>query len=85
MKANAKDIIVQSYNLVVSDETLTKWRMKNNDVSMSDEKLRAKLLKERIADLIGHAGAKDSYFIYGRGTVRYAVNVSFSVCLLISV
>ena len=52
MKANAKDIIVQSYNLVVSDETLTKWRMKNNDVSMSDEKLRAKLLKERIADLI---------------------------------
>ena len=84
MKAHAKEIIVQSYNLVVSDEMLTKWRMKNSDISMSDEKLRAKLLKERIADLVGHTGAKDSYFIYGRGTVRHAIYVSFSVCLLIS-
>ena len=85
MKANAKDIIIQSYSLVVSDEMLTKWRTKNSDVSMSDEKLRAELLKEHIADLVGHAGAKDSYFIYGRGTVRHAIYVSFSVCLLISV
>ena len=84
MKANAKDIVVQSYNLVASDEMLAKWRTKNSDVSMSDEKLRAMLLKERIANLIGHAGAKDSYFIYGRGMVRHAIYVSFSVCLLIS-
>ena len=78
MKANAKDIVVLSYNLVISDEMLTKWRTQNSDVSMSDEKLRAKLLKERIASLIGHAGAKDSYFIYGRGTVRHAIYVLFS-------
>ena len=65
MKANAKDIVVLSYNLVISDEMLTKWRTKNSDVSMSDEKLRAELLKEHIADPVGHAGAKDSYFIYG--------------------
>ena len=84
MKANAKDIIVQCYNLVVNDEMLAQWRMENNGVTMSDEKLRAKLLKERIAGLIGHAGAKDSYFIYGRGTVRHAIYVSCSICLLSS-
>ena len=85
MKANAKDIIVQGYNLVISDEMLTEWRTKNSDISMSDETLRAKLLKERIADLIGHAREKDSYFIYGRGTVSRAIYVSFRFCLLISV
>ena len=84
MKAHAKEIIVQSYNLVVSDEMLTKWRMKNSDISMSDEKLRTKLLKDHIVDLIGDTESKDSFFIYGRGTVRHAIYVSFSVCLLIS-
>ena len=72
MKANAKDIIIQSYSLVVSDEMLTKWRTKNSDVSMSDEKLRTRLLKDHIVDLIGDAETKDSFFIYGRGTVSRA-------------
>ena len=72
MKAHAKEIIVQSYNLVVSDEMLTKWRMKNSDISMSDEKLRTRLLKDHIIDLIGDAETKDSFFIYGRGTVSHA-------------
>ena len=70
MKANAKDVIVQNYNLVVTDEKLSEWREVNNDVAMTDEKLRIKLLKERLTELIGTAEEKDSYFLYGRGTVR---------------
>ena len=71
MKANAKDIVVQHYNLVISDETLAQWNTENSGVSMSAEKLRTKLLKDRIKNLIGDAETKDSYFIYGRGTVGH--------------
>ena len=73
MKANAKDIIVQSYNLVVSDEMLSQWHTENRGVSMSNGNLRAKLLKDRIIDLIGDAERKDSFFIYGRGSVSHAI------------
>ena len=59
MKANAKDIVVQSYNLVVTDEMLVQWRLENSGVSMNNDKLRAKLLKGRIVDLIGDAEMKD--------------------------
>ena len=78
MKANAKDIVVQCYNLVVSDETLAFWREENNGILLSDRKLRAKLLKEHVKGLIGDTGAKDSYFIYGRGTVRHSICVLFT-------
>ena len=69
MKANAKDIVVRHYNLVISDEMLAQWHTENNGVSMSAEKLRTKLLKDRIIHLIGDVETKDSFFIYGRGTV----------------
>ena len=72
MKANAKDIVVRHYNLVISDEMLAQWHTENNGVSMSAEKLRTKLLKDRIKNLISDAEAKDSYFIYGSGTVGHA-------------
>ena len=72
MKANAKDIVIQSYSLVHRDEMLTQWRTENRGVAMSDEKIRTKLLKERITDLIGDLETKDSFFIYGRGTVGHA-------------
>ena len=42
MKANARDIVVQSYNLACSDEMLSQWRTENRRVAMSDEKIRAK-------------------------------------------
>ena len=71
MKANAKDIVVQHYNLVISDEALAQWHTENSGVSMSAEKLRTKLLKDRIKNLIGDAEMKDSYFIYGRGMVGH--------------
>ena len=61
MKANAKDIVIQSYSLVHSDEMLTQWRTENRGVAMSDEKIRSKLLKERITDLIGDLETKDSF------------------------
>ena len=72
MKANARDIVVQSYNLACSDEMLSQWRTENRRVAMSDEKIRAKLLKDRITELIGDTETKDSFFIYGRGTVGHA-------------
>ena len=82
MKANAKDIVVQSYNLVVTDEMLVQWRLENSGVSMNNDKLRAKLLKDRIVDLIGDAEMKDSFFIYGRGTVGPANFIPYhsSIC-----
>ena len=59
---------------------------------MSDDKLRAKILEglssnllincvlnafeERVTGLIGTADEKDSYFIYGGGTVSYAFHVA---------
>ena len=76
MKANAKDIVIQRYNLVVSDEMLEQWRTENIGVSMSDEKLRTKLLKDRIINLIGDVETKDSFFIYGRGTVGHATCIN---------
>ena len=75
MKANAKDIVVQSYSLVCSDEMLSQWRTENRGVSMSNGNLRAKLLKDRIMDLIGDAERKDSFFIYGRGSVSHAIHI----------
>ena len=39
MKANAKDIIIQSYNLVVSDEMLSQWRTENRGVSIIRKKI----------------------------------------------
>ena len=75
MKANAKDIVIQSYNLVISDEMLEQWRTENSGVSMSDKKLRTKLLKDRIVGLIGDAETKDSFFIYGRGTVGHTTGI----------
>ena len=72
MKAEAKNVIVSAYNLVVSDEMLSQEHARNRGASReSVEKLRAKILEERITTLIGTADQKDSFFIYGRGTVRY--------------
>ena len=72
MKYLAQAIVIQRYGLVVTDELLLQWRMKNGDVSereISNERLRAKLLKEHVADLIGPPDEPDAFFIYGRGSV----------------
>ena len=37
---------------------------------LSDEQLRQKLIGDRVTDLIGTPEKKDTFFIYGRGTVR---------------
>ena len=70
MKQIAQSIIISSYNLVASDEDLSKMRAEDRGTSrMSDEKLRAQIIEERVKSLIGSSDAKDSFFIYGRGTV----------------
>ena len=53
MKAHARDIVVQSYGLTVSDDTLLQWR-ENHDVlpKMSDARLSAKILQGFIIDLL---------------------------------
>lgn len=75
MKANAKDIVVQSYNLVHSDKMLLQWRTENRGVAMSDERIHNILIKDRITDLIGDMERKDSFFLYGRGTVGHATRI----------
>ena len=80
MKANAKDIVIQSYSLVCSDEMLSQWRTENTrGAAMSDEKIRSKLLKDRITELIGDSETKDSFFIYGRGMVGHAACIISSM------
>ena len=72
MKYLAQAIVIQRYGLVVSDEMLLQWRMKNGDVSerdISNDKLSAKIIRERIKDLIGTPDEIDGFFIFGRGTV----------------
>ena len=85
MKANAKDIVVQSYSLVCSDEMLSQWRTENTrGAAMSDEKIRSQLLKDRIMELIGDSETKDSFFIYGRGTVGHTTCIVLSslICFI---
>ena len=84
MKAHAKDIVPLAYNLVISDEMLTNWRANDSDVAsqMSDDELRAKLLQERVTGLIGTAERKDSFFIYGRGTVRHISHMKHRLSVL---
>ena len=72
MKYLAQAIVIQRYGLVVSDEMLLQWRAKNGDVSereISNDKLSAKIIRERIKDLIGTPDEIDGFFIFGRGTV----------------
>ena len=93
MKQNAQGIVIQCYGLVVTDEMLSQHRASLGASSrMSDERLRAKILKglmaallinyalrvleDRITGLIGTADKKDSRFIYSRGTVSHVFHVA---------
>ena len=71
LKALAQPIVVQKYGLVITDKDLTQWRTNRSipEREISNERLRSKLLKEHIADLIGPPDAPDAFFIYGRGSV----------------
>ena len=71
-KANAVVIVPIAFGLDPSDETVSRHRAKSRASSkeMSDEELRQKITRQRVVDLIGTAEKKDTFFIYGRGTVR---------------
>ena len=71
MKGIAKEIIVITYSLVVTDERLEQEQERNKEhgVRISDDKVWRTIIKERIIELIGDEKKKSSFFIY-EGTVR---------------
>ena len=81
MKAIAKDIIVQNYNIVATDERVAQEQEKNKErgVHISDARVRTTIIKERIIELIGDKKRKNCFFIY-EGTVRGSI--IFKVILL---
>ena len=81
MKAIAKDIVVQSYNIVATDEQVVREQEKNRErgVHSSDDRVRRTIIKQRIVELIGDEKKKTCFFIY-EGTVRHSF--IFEVLLL---
>ena len=74
MKAIAKDIVVQSYNIVATDEQVVREQEKNRerDVHTPDDRVRRSIIKQRIIELIGDEKKKNCFFIY-EGTVSCSV------------
>ena len=74
MKAIAKDVVVQNYNIVATDEQVIQEQEKNKErgVLISDVRVRRSIIKERIIELIGDEKKKNCFFIY-EGTVRKLV------------
>ena len=83
MKAIAKDIVVQNYNIVVTDERVVQEQEENKKrgVHISNDRVRRTIIKERIMELIGDEKKKHCLFIY-EGTVRHPF--IFEVLLLIA-
>ena len=73
MKAIAKDIVVQNYNIVVTDERVVQEQEENKKrgVHISNDRVRRAIIKERIIELIGDEKKKNCFFIY-EGTVRHS-------------
>ena len=81
MKAIAKDVVIQNYNIVATDEQVVREQEKNKErgVLVSDVRVRRSIIKERIIELIGDEKKKNCFFIY-EGTVRQPI--VFKVMLL---
>ena len=74
MKAIAKDVIVQNYNIITTDEQVVREQEKNKErgVHIPDVRVRRTIIKERIRELIGDEKKKNCFFIY-EGTVRQSI------------
>ena len=83
MKAIAKDIVVQNYSIVVTDEQVEQEQEENKKrgVHISNDRVRRIIIKERIMELIGDEKKKSCFFIY-EGTVCHSF--IFEVLLLIA-
>ena len=88
MKAIAKDIIVQNYNIVATDERVAQEQEKNKErgVHISDARVQTTIIKEQIIELIGDEKRKNCFFIY-EGTVSCSIifNTTWLSSLLYSV
>ena len=73
MKAIAKDIVVQNYSIVVTDERVEQEQDENKKrgVHISNDRVRRIIIKERIMELIGDEKKKSCFFIY-EGAVCYS-------------
>ena len=83
IKAIAKDIVVQNYNIAITDEWVVQEQEENKKrgVHISNDRVRRAIIKERILELIGDEKRKNCFFIY-EGTVRYSF--VFEILLLIA-
>ena len=74
MKAIAKDIVVQNYNIVVTDEQVMREQERNKEkgTCVSDDKVRKAIIRQRVIELIGDEKKKNCFFIY-EGTVRQSI------------
>ena len=74
MKAIAKDIVVQNYSIVVTDERVEQEQEENKKrgVHISNDRVRRIIIKGRIMELIGDEKKKSCFFIY-EGMVRDSV------------
>lgn len=54
MKNHAQGIIIQAFNLVVSDDALTQWRTNHNTLpaEMGDDEVRARIIKGSMFELL---------------------------------
>lgn len=55
MKSHAQGIIIQAFNLSVSDDALSQWRTKNNilpTTEMGDDEVQARILKGLMFELL---------------------------------
>ena len=74
MKAIAKDIVVQNYSIVVTDERVEQEQEENKKrgVHISNDRVRRIIIKGRIMELIGDEKKKSCFFIY-EGTVSRSI------------
>ena len=88
MKAIAKDIVIQNYNIVATDEQVIREQEKNKEqgVHTPDDRVRRTIIKQRIIELIGDEKKKNCFFIY-EGTVSCSIifNTTWLSSLLYSV
>ena len=54
MKNHAQGIIIQAFNLVVSNDALTQWRTNHNilPAEMGDDEVRARIIKGSMFELL---------------------------------
>ena len=82
MKQTSEKIVIKLYNLVVNEDDIKEWHIKDGrgEEDIDEEEIEALIRKERAVKLIGTPKEKSSLFIYGKDrTVRLSCTLSSSL------